>query len=113
MISELIFAMLCKFTLLVSYQPLCNMERGWSGGCHKLKYLALTVCSLAAAHIFISLDSPFTAIVVWLTIFLCLWPRILWWVRNDSLDFTRANLPRIYHAIAPHLLTLLEKMFGR
>lgn len=101
------------FTLLIAYQPLCDMGHGWHGGCNKLKYLALTACSFVAAHIFIVLGAQVSGFLVWMTIFLCLWPRILWWFRNDFMDFLLANFPRIYQMAAPKLLELLERLFGR
>ena len=113
MLIDFLFAILCGFTLLVAFQPLCDMGHGWKGGCIKLKYMALTACSFVAANIFISMQLRWQGFAVWLTIFLCLWPRILWWVRNDFLDFLLDHSPRLYHAIAPQLLNLLERMFGR
>lgn len=89
------------------------MEKNWNGGCNKLKYVSLMTCSLVPAYLVIKEDEYIAAIIVYLTIFFCLWPRILWWMRNDFLDFSQKHFPELHLKIEPKILSMLEWMFGK
>lgn len=110
---QVLVIMLSLLIVFVSFSPLCRMPGGLANLCHKLKYLLAMVSGL----IFIYYAARGVAVpemaIVSLTVFMFIWPRVLWWLRHRVADYVALHFPRFYFGFYLRAMAGMDRVFGR
>lgn len=86
---NMLIGWLALYILFESIGPLCDMAGGWHCFCHKAKYTLAAVTSAVLITSTLDMANGLFELLVTCTLFLFVWPRFVWRLRNyfDDLDF--------------------------
>lgn len=79
---QFIITFLALVIIFISFSPLCRMEGGFKNFCHKMKYLFAMISGLVMIFSASNKYGMFVVLIFQLTIFLFIWPRIVWWIKS-------------------------------